>query len=658
MSQNTGGVTTHAADDRTAGTAVSTADVPSDDAVLSVRALHVEYGADRGGAVGPAVAGGSGAVHAVAGVDLDLLPGHVTALVGESGSGKSSVVAALTGRWAPGARVDAASATFDGQDLFRILRRRHGRESIMGRSIAVVPQDPTVSLDPTMRIGAQLEEAYRIGSSAVGAHVPTSTVGRARSRRATRAGRASFSATEALAAVGVDRPELRVRQYPFQLSGGQRQRVLIAMATVNSPSVVLADEPTSGLDVTVQKTILDQLGTMVRESRMAVLLVTHDLGVAFERADEVLVMQHGQIVEQGPTGRIRDAPQHPYTRALIAAAPSLAFERVADHDSPGTSTAGGQVDLPSAEARLALQGVTRRFTTGTGLASQQVTAVDEVSLHVPAGTTLGIVGGSGSGKTTLARIIAGLETADAGDMLYDGRPLQWQRASRDLRSKVQFVHQNPYSSFDPRYTVGRIVGEGLRNRGHRHSSSRGRADGMPGGGGPRRAPDDRPGTPMQDRTQRVIRALEDVGLDPDLAGRKADRLSGGQRQRVAIARAIILRPELLVLDEPVSALDVTVQDQILRLLRRLQTEHGLTYVFISHDLAVIREISHQVAVMHGGTLVEYARTDTLFAEPHDPYTRQLLAAIPGGGRDASAAYGPQTPSDSHPVRSPVQEHQP
>lgn len=430
------------------------------------------------------------------------------------------------------------------------------------------------------------------------------------------------------------------------------------MATVNSPSVVLADEPTSGLDVTVQKTILDQLGAMVRGSRMAVLLVTHDLGVAFERADEVLVMQHGQIVEQGPTQRIRDTPRHPYTRALIAAAPSLAFERVADHDSPGISTARGQVDVPAAAARLVLEGVSRRFTTGTGRASQQVTAVDEVSLHVPAGTTLGIVGGSGSGKTTLARIIAGLETADAGDVLYDGRPVQWQRASRDLRSKVQFVHQDPYSSFDPRYTVGRIVGEGLRNRGHRHSSSREGSEGMSAGDSPRHAPGESPGTRMQDRRQRVVHALEDVGLDPGLAGRKADRLSGGQRQRVAIARAIILRPELLVLDEPVSALDVTVQDQILRLLRRLQTEHGLTYVFISHDLAVIREISHQVAVMHGGTLVEYARTDTLFAEPHDPYTRQLLAAIPGGGRDASAAYGPQTPSDSHPVRSPAQEHQP
>jgi peptide/nickel transport system ATP-binding protein len=557
--------------------------------LLDVRDLHVEY---RG-------AWSEGVVHAVAGVDLTVDPGRIVALVGESGSGKSSIVRALTGRSAANARITADHVTFAGSDLFQALHRARGPETLLGRRIAVVPQDPTVALDPTMRIGTQLREAYR--------------------------GTAPFAPEQALSEVRIDDPGLRVRQYPFQLSGGQRQRVLIAMATVNEPELILADEPTSGLDVTVQKSILDELSRLASEKGVGIVLITHDLGVAFERADEVLVMSRGEVVDRGTPRSLQEAPRDPVTREFIRVAPSLAYARTGSETAPraltGRTGYGSETprtsspsaaptahDGDAATPRLEVKGVSRTFDTSAGRSTGRLTAVDDVSLRIPAGTTLGIVGGSGSGKTTLARIIAGLETADSGELVHDGEPFIWDssRRARDLRPKIQFVHQNPYASFDPRYTVGKIVAEGLRNQdrsGPRTRTARG-------------------------REQLVCEALEDVGLAPELLHRRAELLSGGQRQRVAIARALVLRPETVVLDEPVSALDVTVQDQILQLLRRLQEEHGLTYLFISHDLAVIREISHNVAVLHHGRIVEHEPTHTLFSQPTDPYTRELLDAIP------------------------------
>jgi peptide/nickel transport system ATP-binding protein len=377
---------------------------------------------------------------------------------------------------------------------------------------------------------------------------------------------------------------------PYELSGGMRQRVLIGIALALEPALVIADEPTSALDVTVQRRVLDLLDDVTARAGSAVLFITHDLAVAADRADRVVVMKDGEIVEQGPTAQVLGAPSHPYTRALLAAAPQLAVV-----------TPREPVPDLGAAPLLEVLSVSKSFRL-PGHAGRTVQAVDDVSLSIPRGGAFGLVGESGSGKSTVARLVLQLTAADSGTVLLDGAPISDATGRALLRRRSQLVHQNPYASLDPRFTVAAIVDEPLRS--HRVGSRAQRRD-------------------------RVVELLEQVALGTSYANRRPGELSGGQRQRVAIARALALEPELLVLDEPTSALDVSVQAQILALLDRLRRERGLTYLFISHDLAVVRRIAHRVGVMRDGALLELASTEELFASPREDYTRELLAAVAG-----------------------------
>ncbi|MFF0489381.1 dipeptide ABC transporter ATP-binding protein [Nocardia sp. NPDC004068] len=510
---------------------------------------------------------------AVRGVSLEVAPGETVALVGESGSGKSTlahaVIGLLHGGAITGGRVEFAGERLDDAPE-RALRR------IRGARIGFVPQDPGTSLNPVLRIGDQVGEALRVH-------------GRATRRTAW------AQAVAILEEAGLDRPELRARQYPQDLSGGQRQRVLIGIALACRPELIIADEPTSALDVTVQRRILDHLAARAAEAGTAVLLITHDLGVAADRADRIVVLKQGEIVETGDTATILGDPRHAYTRRLLDAAPSL-------------DTALRPPRPPADAPLLSVTGLHRTFRIGR---RATVTAVDDVSLHVDRGETLALVGESGSGKTTTARILARLERADAGTITFDGHDIGRLRGERlrELRRRIQIVYQNPYAALNPKLTVEQIVAEPL---------------GAFGVG-------DR-----AERRARVAELLDQVALPAEYARRHPAELSGGQRQRVAIARALALHPDLVVLDEPVSALDVSVQAQILDLLERLQTELGLAYLFITHDLAVVRRIAHRVAVMHGGRVVETATTTDLFHRPGHDYTRELLSAIPGATRTANA----------------------
>ncbi|MFT4306329.1 MAG: ABC transporter ATP-binding protein [Microbacterium sp.] len=530
--------------------------------IVRVSDLEIGYGEDD-------------AARAVAGIGFEIRPGELVSLVGESGSGKSTTVAALVGLLPDSARIHSGRVEVDGVDVLSLsekaLRRR------LGGVVGYVPQDPAVSLDPVRTVGSQIDEVFRLHG-----RIPRGAVRQA--------------SIAVLSRVGIDRPEERYRQYPHELSGGMRQRVLIGIALAGSPRLIVADEPTSGLDVTVQKTILDELVALAEDEGVAVLLVTHDLGVAHDRSRRVIVMQHGRIVEEGEPRQIFQAPAHPYTRRLIAAVPSLRHPVLRPASSPDPAT---EPVLRADDIRK-----TFRLTAGFGRERRELTAVDGVSLTVAAGRTLGIVGESGSGKSTLARILAGLTEPTGGTVTLHGQDIARlpARERRELRREVQYVYQNPYSSLDPRFSVGRVIAEPLNAF--------------------------RLGT-SSERRARVAELLDLVALPASVASRTPVELSGGQRQRVAIARALALRPRVLILDEPVSALDVSVQDQVLRLLARVQTELGLTYVFISHDLAVIRLISDEVLVLERGRAVEAGRTSEIFEAPQEPYTRALLAAIPG-----------------------------
>ncbi|MDV8007541.1 ABC transporter ATP-binding protein [Rhodococcus sp. IEGM 1318] len=524
----------------------------TEEQLLSVTDLQISYGNEP----------------AVSGVSFTVGRGEVVAVVGESGSGKSTTAHAILGLLAGSGHITGGSVEFEGERIDSYSDRAWQR--IRGARIGLVPQDPTTSLNPVTRIGDQVAEVLRIHGLA--------------DRRTAR-----LDAVAVLERAGIDRPEIRARQYPHELSGGMRQRVLIGIALVANPALIIADEPTSALDVTVQRRILDHLDERIAESGAAVLLITHDLGVAADRADRILVMQGGRIVESGRTADILDNPRHEYTKKLLDSAPSLS---------------SGPVDRPvrqDTSPLLTLTGITKRFNVGHG---SSITAVNEVSLTVPRGQTVSLVGESGSGKSTTARIAVRLQQADAGTISFDGHDITKVKGSdlRELRRKIQLVYQNPYASLDPKLSVQDIVAEPLRA--------------FKVGG-------------RSQQQSRAAELLDQVALPEQFLSRKPAELSGGQRQRVAIARALALKPDLLVLDEPVSALDVSVQAQILALLDELQRELGLTYLFISHDLAVVRQISDVVGVMQAGRLLEIGTTAEIFDNPRNGYTRTLLDAIPG-----------------------------
>lgn len=530
--------------------------------LLAVAGLTVTYRGRRGQEVA-----------AVQDVNLTVAAGETVALVGESGSGKSTTALAVTGLLPAAARVTAGRIGFRGEDLQGL--RPRARRTLLGTGIGLVPQDPTVSLNPVQRIGDQVAEVLRVH------HLADRT-------------QAGPAAVAALAAAGIDRPELRARQYPHELSGGMRQRVLIAIALVGRPALLVADEPTSALDVTVQRRILDSIAELVDTSGSGLLLVTHDLGVAGDRADRIVVMSGGRIVEDDTAAAVLRRPRHPYTRSLIAAAPSL---RAATGPAPARA-----VTASPPRPVLQVTDLVRDFPIpGAGRATTR--AVDGVSFTLGVGRTLGLVGESGSGKSTTARLALRLLPPTSGTVVFDGTDITGLSAGRlrAVRRRFQLVQQNPYGSLNPRLTVGQVIADPLRSYGvDRRTAGR-----------------------------RVDELVDRVGLPADFVHRRPDELSGGQRQRVAIARALALGPELVALDEPVSALDVRVQAQILDLLARLQADLGVAYLFISHDLAVVREIAHEVAVLQHGRIVETGATADVFTHPTQDYTRQLLDAVPG-----------------------------
>ncbi|KQR51350.1 ABC transporter ATP-binding protein [Leifsonia sp. Leaf336] len=515
-------------------------------------------------------------VEAVHGIGFEVAAGERVAVVGESGSGKSTTAAAIVRLLAANATVSGA-IRFAGDEVSSLGERSF--RGLLGRRIGYVPQDPTVSLNPVKTIGQQVAEVLSIHRLA--------------DRQA-----AHEHAVEALERAGIDRPSERAVQYPHQLSGGQRQRVLIAIALAARPELVIADEPTSALDVTVQRLILDHLDELTDDLGASTLLITHDLGIAAGRADRILVLSGGRLVESGTPDRVLGSPQHPYTRALLAAAPSL-------------NTSGGTfLTRARAERREPSEAPTpsEPLLIATGLVKDfgENRAVDGVSLTIDHGRTLALVGESGSGKTTTSRLVLRLDDPTAGRIVFDGEDITAARGTtlRRLRRRIQVVHQNPYASLNPRFRIADLVAEPLRSHGI--------------------------GT-RQERAARARLLLDQVGLPSDAAERRPSELSGGQRQRVAIARALAIRPDLVVLDEPVSALDVRVQAQVLELLASLQAELGVAYLFISHDLAVVRQVSDDVAVLREGRVVETGTVADVFDSPDHPYTRDLLEAIPGRG---------------------------
>ncbi|MEF9675985.1 ABC transporter ATP-binding protein [Pectobacterium aroidearum] len=512
----------------------------------------------------------------VEGVSFHIQPGEVVALVGESGSGKTTTAQAVIGLLAENGRLTRGAIRLNGVDISDWSQKR--LDSVRGAQISLIPQDPTSSLNPVQTIGEQVDEILRIHQREDRQTIRQKTLA-------------------LLERVGLNQPELRAKQYPHELSGGMKQRVLIAIAIALKPALIIADEPTSALDVTVQKRILDLLDELRRENGTAVLFVTHDLGVAAERADRLLVFQNGYIQEQGPTLEVLSAPSSHYARTLLANVPSL---------NPTPRPPRNH----ASDIIVSVENLVQTFPL-SGRKGEHFRAVDDVSFSVARGTTHAIVGESGSGKTTTARSLLGFHHPNAGRILIDGTDITHLKgeALRQFRQKIQLVYQNPFGSLDPSQRLYDIVEEPLRNF-NRHTAAQ--------------------------RERKIHEMFERVALPAALLSRKPRELSGGQRQRVAIARALVLEPQVLVLDEAVSALDVTVQAQILRLLAELQESLGLTYLFISHDLAVVRQIADTVSVLYHGKQLESGPVEQIFAHPEHRYTRELIEAIPGQQHPAFA----------------------
>lgn len=544
---------------------------------------------------------------AVRKANLSVYPGQTVAIVGESGSGKSTTAQAVIGLLPGTGRVTGGQILFERRDITHLSKREFVK--IRGSSIGLVPQDPMSNLNPLWKVGTQIREALEVNGVAKG---------RAADQRV----------VELLEEAGLPDAERRARQYPHEFSGGMRQRALIAMGLAARPQLLIADEPTSALDVTVQQQILDHLEALTTELGTAVLLITHDLGLAAERADHLVVMYKGQVVESGPALEILQDPQHPYSQRLITAAPSLASQRLL---AAAREEVVEQAQASAIEAveEIAAEGAAFGVATDIVIDAKSLTkefkirgsrpgsssgflAADDVSFQLRRGTTIAIVGESGSGKSTVARMVLDLLEPTSGTVDFNGVDISTLKSKRDqlgFRRRVQPIFQNPYASLDPLYTIYRSIEEPLRT--HKIGTDK-------------------------EREAKIRDLLEKVSLPASVMSRYPSELSGGQRQRVAIARALALDPEVVICDEAVSALDVLVQAQILQLLTELQAELGLSYLFITHDLAVVRQIADDVLVMQQGKVVEQSSVTEVFDNPREEYTQKLLAAIPGGSIDLAS----------------------
>jgi len=581
----------------------------------------------------------TGLVPAVRKANLTLYPGQSVAIVGESGSGKSTLAHAVIGLLPGTGRVTGGTIRFQGRDITHLGTQE--LTALRGSSIGLVPQDPMSNLNPVWSIGFQVKEALRANGLAgvaddrlahlMAEHAEhTGHAGRAghadRAQKAAPSAGGRIDVDEQVALLleqaGLPEASRRAKQYPHEFSGGMRQRALIAIGLAARPDLLIADEPTSALDVTVQRRILDHLQTLVRELGTAMLFITHDLGLAAERAEHIVVMHRGRVVESGPSLEVLQDPRHPYTQRLVKAAPSLASRRIESAHARGIQVTddellGASLGSSATEEILRVEHLTKVFEVrGAKGKDKTLTAVDDVSFGIRKGTTTALVGESGSGKSTVANIILNLIDPTSGKVFHDGVDLSTLGPKElfALRRIMQPVFQNPYGSLDPMYSIFRVVEEPLRVHGI--------------------------GT-AKEREARVAELLDMVSLPRSVMRRYPHELSGGQRQRVAIARALALKPQIVVLDEAVSALDVLVQAQILRLLSDLQAELELTYLFITHDLAVVRQIADDVVVMEHGRIVESGAADELFANPRQDYTRELIRAVPGAGIDL---YGDEAPS--------------
>lgn len=564
----------------------------------------------------------TGVVPAVRGANLTIYPGQTVAIVGESGSGKSTTAAAVIGLLPGTGKVTGGSIEFDGKELTKMSSKEW--IELRGSGIGLVPQDPMSNLNPVLRVGTQVKEALLANNI-----VPRSEAGE--------------RVTELLEQAGLPDGERRAKQYPHEFSGGMRQRVLIAIGLASRPKLLIADEPTSALDVTVQRRILDHLETLTKEMGTAVLFITHDLGLAAERAEQLVVMHRGRIVESGPALEILQHPQHPYTKRLVSAAPSLASARIESAHARGVTHTDeeftGSAKNASSEEMIRVEHLTKEFhIRGAKGEASKLLAVDDVSFTLRRGKTLAVVGESGSGKSTAANMILHLLEPTSGKIFFDGEDTSEYSEAQlfALRRRLQAVFQNPYGSLDPMYSIFRIIEEPLKIHGYgtleyaRAEIKRAEATGRePEPWAVAALEGHSEFNPKKLREARVAELLDLVALPRSAMRRYPNELSGGQRQRVAVARALALNPEVIVLDEAVSALDVLVQNQILHLLNDLQAELGLSYLFITHDLAVVRQIADDVVVMEKGRLVEANTTDALFDHPVQDYTRELIEAVPG-----------------------------
>ncbi|GAA5229879.1 ABC transporter ATP-binding protein [Arthrobacter cryoconiti] len=556
----------------------------------------------------------NGPVHAVRNAHLSIMPGETVAIVGESGSGKSTTALAAIGLLPSNGRVSGGQIFFDGEDITKASSKRI--VELRGSSIGMVPQDPMSNLNPVWKIGFQVKETLKANGLA-GAN-------------------SKERVAEVLAEAGLPDAAARAKQYPHEFSGGMRQRALIAIGLACRPRLLIADEPTSALDVTVQRQILDHLDRMTTELGTAVLLITHDLGLAAERAEKLVVMYKGQVVESGPALEILRNPQHPYTQRLVNSAPSMASQRLQSQkakdalasaaaqtqesvsaDGHSVPVAKDPMVVPSSvspvipghaakgETILEIKNLTKVFKLRGALGkATDFKAVDDISFSVPRGSTTAIVGESGSGKSTVAQMTLSLLAPTEGSILFDGVEVNTLKGKAlfDFRRRVQPIFQDPYGSLDPMFNIYRTIEEPLKI--HKIGDKK-------------------------SREKKVRELLDQVSMPASTMQRYPNELSGGQRQRIAIARALALNPDVIICDEAVSALDVLVQAQVLNLLNELQEELGLTYLFITHDLAVVRQIADNVCVMQHGRIVETSSTDEVFNNPKQVYTQELLNAIPG-----------------------------